>query len=568
MTKFMPNVIADYIRARRLVGRDWLESNERFRIEYRRWVVRVPLYKLALWGVRRLHLRTADERQGQADMSTTYWPRLGMAPEGSYPMGKVLTIQEDGAPEHPRTPEAVRLQPPAPGNPPELSERVRTSTSGAELNRLASFAARLARAISLDEVPQVIDEYAHRKAILKQVRRGVAPEGNLLPEEERRFPDGTLKLYGYARYHEADNRPLDITSHWMNDRTWVRGHMVPGTYVPYNRTQLRGGHGYFAEAFAEFGRGVPGGEDNPAMQALRVAASAYRQENATRKHDARLMRRVRAVVVTEGLKFARNEARTELERRSLAAESGTTTGKADGIRTAVKRGVQNSLLRTVAKLPDFTSAPMPKNWVPPVPVELRLGDAKAKYAIAKESEVVGALAQFAWPEQWRNAEARPAANPGPKHVKEAPGKLHKPVTPVPAGLAAAPQQTRPSAAPDPASAAATAATATARAGFVAVTRGLADPVPRQVPTESRAVYDHSLRRDGTLARNIAAEIAKPRGKVVRTKEAGGEVRPRRRHVLADIHPSLAIPPRSASARRSGMPPSNEPSLHLHIPFGV
>lgn len=283
---------------------------------------------------------------------------------------------------------------------------MRTSTSGTELRRLASFAARLARATSMDELPQMLDEYEHRKAILKQVRRGIEPTGNRLPEGERRFADGRLKLYGYARYNEIADRPLDRTSYWMMNRTWVRGHLPPSMYQAYIRTQLGNPGGFFGEAFAEHGRGIPGGEDNPAMQAIRVAASAYRAKYATLKHDARVIRRVRVVLVTEALKFARTEARAALaERSAKPAPGGTGTGSAPLRRmtSAAKHKLQTAALHALARIPDLTAATMPLNWVAPVPVEMR--------EIAKESDVDSALATLQWPEKWRGE--RVSAPPAP-----------------------------------------------------------------------------------------------------------------------------------------------------------
>lgn len=492
----MPNFISDYVRGRRLVGRDWIESNERFRIEYRRMAFRAPFYRLAIRGLQALHARTADPRQAEAHMRTAYFPRLGMVPEGSYAMGKLLGIREDGAPLHPVAPEDVRLQPPSPAQPPELPEQVRTSTSGTELRRLASFSARLARATSMDELPQMLDEYEHRKAILKQVRRGIEPTGNRLPEGERRFSDGRLKLYGYARYNEIADRPLDRTSYWMMNRTWVRGHLLPNTYQAYIRTQLGNPGGYFGEAFAEYGRGIPGGEDNPAMQAIRVAASAYRAKYATLKHDARVIRRVRVVLVTEALKFARTEARAALAERSSAKPAASHAGSTPvrRIADAAKHKLQTAALHALARIPDLTAAPMPLNWVPPVPVEMR--------EIAKESDVDSALATLQWPEKWRGERVSAATRPGAEHSA--------PAISIPRLAAVG----------------------------VAAAQGLSAPGQLREPMETRAVYDHSFREGGALVQNITEAIASKSGE----PGAGGRVQPRRRHVLPDLYPSLAVPP--------------------------
>jgi len=84
----MPNFVVDRIRGGRLVGAAWLESDERFRIEYRRWRWQKPVYRVVTGLLERRHRSQTTEAHGRADLSVTYWPRLGMVAGGSYPMGK------------------------------------------------------------------------------------------------------------------------------------------------------------------------------------------------------------------------------------------------------------------------------------------------------------------------------------------------------------------------------------------------------------------------------------------------------------------------------------------------
>ncbi|WP_406285496.1 hypothetical protein [Embleya sp. NBC_00896] len=314
----MPNAITDHVRGRKLQGSAWLESDERFRVEYRRMRRRVPVYRAIIGGLRLLHRLTADETQKRADMSVRWWPRIG--PHGEiYAMPKLWTMKEgdDTKPDPPAT-EAEMWKQLESGklSPPIVEDGVRPSGSADELRRNASFAARLARAISADEWPQIIHEYERRKEILKQLRKGVIPEGNWLVETGA-VPEGVRPpLFGYARYHWVGDRPLDQASDRLMDEAWVLNRTPPRLHIPWSRGRRRYSGAFFGPMFGELGRTVPGAEANPEFLSLRAAYGVWWPHHASKKNEARVLRGSRVVRAKDLVRFAH----TELHWHGLAPE--------------------------------------------------------------------------------------------------------------------------------------------------------------------------------------------------------------------------------------------------------
>lgn len=312
----MPNAITDHVRGRKLHGSAWLESDERFRIEYRRMRRRVPLYRVAIGGLRLLHRLTADATQARAKLSVTWWPRIGPY-GGIYAMPKLWTMKEgsDNDPDPPAT-EAEMWERLASGTlrPPVVEGGVRSSGSADQLRANASLAARLARAVSADEWPQMIHEYEHRKAILKQLRKGVIPEGNWLVETGA-VPEGVRPpLFGYARYHSVGDRPLDLASDRLMDEAWVLNRTPPTLHIPWSRGRERYAGAFFGPMFGELGRTVPGAEANPEFLSLRAAYGVWWAKNASKKNEARVLHGSRVVRAKDLVRFAQ----TELHRHGLA----------------------------------------------------------------------------------------------------------------------------------------------------------------------------------------------------------------------------------------------------------
>lgn len=284
----MANALSDHLRGRKLVGRAWIESDERFRIEYRRMRRRVPMYRVAIGALRLLHRLTATERQKQADLGVTWWPRVG--PDGEmYAMPKLWTIDEreptdKQTPGPPRTEaELYRRWEAGEWSEPKNGAETRTTGSPAELRRVASFAARLARTVSGDEWPQIIHEYERRKAILAQLRAGVVPEGNRYVESGAVPPGVRPPLHGWARYQWVGDRPLDLVSDRLMDRSWVLGRTPARQYQPWSAGRVAYPGAYFGPMFGELGRTVVGGEANPEFLSLRVAYGVWWGQNASMK---------------------------------------------------------------------------------------------------------------------------------------------------------------------------------------------------------------------------------------------------------------------------------------------
>lgn len=112
-----------------LTGPQWLGSAERIAWETRIMRRRVPLYKAGIAALRVLNRLTAGP--GRPSLEVTYWDRVGPGGE-TYRMPKLETMTG-------RTDDPV--------------------TAPAALRARTSFASRLARTISADEWPQIIEEY-------------------------------------------------------------------------------------------------------------------------------------------------------------------------------------------------------------------------------------------------------------------------------------------------------------------------------------------------------------------------------------------------------------------------
>ncbi|WP_439675518.1 hypothetical protein [Embleya sp. MST-111070] len=320
----MPNAVTDHLRGRRLRGSAWLESDERFRVEYRRMRRRVPVYRAVIGVLRVLHRLTADEVQARARMTVTWWPRIG--PDGGiYAMPKLWTMKEggDAEPDPPAT-EAEMWRRLASGGlrPPVVKDGVRPSGSANELRRNASFAARLARAVSADEWPQMIHEYERRRTVLRQLRRGVVPEGNRLVESGAVPRGARPPLFGYARQHWVGDRPLDEASDRLMDEAWVLNRTPPPLHRPWSAGRRRNAGAFFGPMFGELGRTVPGAEANPEFLSLRAAYGVWWAGAASKRNEARVLRGSRVVRARDLVRFAH----TELHHLGLAPKPETGPG--------------------------------------------------------------------------------------------------------------------------------------------------------------------------------------------------------------------------------------------------
>ncbi|MFI1582110.1 hypothetical protein [Embleya sp. NPDC020630] len=305
----MPNAVTDHLRGRRLRGSAWLESDERFRVEYRRMRRRVPVYRAVIGVLRVLHRLTANEVQARARMTVTWWPRIG--PDGGiYAMPKLWTMKEggDAEPDPPAT-EAEMWRRLASGElrPPVVRDGVRSSSGADELRRRASFAARLARAISADEWPQMIHEYERRRTILRRLRRGEIPEGNRFVESGAVPPGVRPPLFGYARYHSVGDRPLDEPSDRLMDEAWVLNRTPPALHRPWSAGRRRYPGAFFGPMFGELGRTVPGAEANPEFLSLRAAYGVWWAGAASKRNEARVLRGSRVVRAKDLVRFGHAE---------------------------------------------------------------------------------------------------------------------------------------------------------------------------------------------------------------------------------------------------------------------
>ncbi|WP_406299993.1 hypothetical protein OG948_32995 [Embleya sp. NBC_00888] len=384
----MANALSDHLRGRKLVGRAWIESDERFRIEYRRMRRRVPMYRVAIGALRLLHRLTATERQKQADLGVTWWPRVG--PDGEmYAMPKLWTIDEreptdKQTPGPPRTEaELYRRWEAGEWSEPKNGAETRTTGSPAELRRVASFAARLARTVSGDEWPQIIHEYERRKAILAQLRAGVVPEGNRYVESGAVPPGVRPPLHGWARYQWVGDRPLDLVSDRLMDRSWVLGRTPARQYQPWSAGRVAYPGAYFGPMFGELGRTVVGGEANPEFLSLRVAYGVWWGQNASMKGEARILRGARMVRLRDLARFAHAEA----AHLGLAPAPRKAPSAAPRWENPAPEEVTDEVVTAVAR---FARSAVPTDAV--APVEPSTGRPSTRSAAAEVAAEAGAQA--------------------------------------------------------------------------------------------------------------------------------------------------------------------------------
>lgn len=311
---------------------------------------RVPMYRVAIGALRLLHRLTADERQKQADLGVTWWPRVG--PDGRmYAMPKLWTIDEreptdKQTPGPPRTEaELYRRWEAGEWSEPKGGAETRSTGDPAELRRVASFAARLARVVSGDEWPQMIHEYERRKAILAQLRAGVVPEGNRYVENGSVPPGVRPPLHGWAGYHWVGDRPLDLDSDRLMDRAWVLGRTPPRQYQPWSAGRVTFAGAYFGPMFGELGRTVVGGEANPEFLSLRVAYGVWWEQNASMKGEARILRGARMVRLRDLARFAHAEA----AHVGLAPAPRKAAGAAPSWETPAPEEVTDEVVTAVAR---------------------------------------------------------------------------------------------------------------------------------------------------------------------------------------------------------------------------
>lgn len=255
--------------AKRLVGTPWLDSDYRTRWETRIMRRRVPLYRLGIGALRALNALSGGP--DRPSLEVTPWERVG--PNGeTFVMHKLETMT--GETSHP-------------------------VTSRAELRARTSFAARLARAISADEWPQIIAECERRK-------RGESPQ-----------------------FRYVGHRPLNAESHALMDEAWVRGELPTDTYRAWNVLKFEDEGAIYSDFFANGGaRGYPGGETNAGFRLGRIMFDVTWRETATLTGERQVLRRTRILRATELLKFFRTELK-EATRPPAASAVPATTGRRD-----------------------------------------------------------------------------------------------------------------------------------------------------------------------------------------------------------------------------------------------
>ncbi|HSA52394.1 MAG TPA: hypothetical protein VLH10_20095, partial [Yinghuangia sp.] len=151
--------------------------------------------------------------------------------------------------------------------------------TGRELYERTSFASRLARTISADEWPQIIEEYERRKA-------GSAP-----------------------RYHYVGHRPLNTASHELMDKSWVKGEIPSAQYRTWIGEVKHHDHGALYSRFFTHGgaRDYVGAEANPGFRKARVKFDVAWKSEASLAQEKQVLRRARILRARQLLKFARQE---------------------------------------------------------------------------------------------------------------------------------------------------------------------------------------------------------------------------------------------------------------------
>lgn len=250
--------------AEALSGPEWLTSAARIEWETRIMRRRVPIYKATIKALQLLNkLSRGPDRPS---MKVTYWER--MAPGGgTFMMPKLETMTG-------RTDDPV--------------------TSAHELRARTSFASRLARVISADEWPQIIEEYERR-------RGGEEP-----------------------RFHYVSHRPLNRASHELMGKSWASGELPTAEYRRWKEeVKLEDLPGLYSEFYTHGGsRTIPGGETNPAYRLARLLHDVSWRDKASLSNELRVLRTARVLRAQQVVKFLKAEAsyvvRRKPERRAFA----------------------------------------------------------------------------------------------------------------------------------------------------------------------------------------------------------------------------------------------------------
>lgn len=271
--------------AKQLVGTAWLDSDYRTQWETRVMRRRVPLYRVGIAALRALNAVTGGPNR--PSLKVTRWHRI--APHGgTFVMDKLETMT--GRTDHP-------------------------VTSRAELRGRTSFAARLARAVSADEWPQIIAEYERR-------RRGERPQ-----------------------YRYVGHRPLNAVSHALMDEAWVRGELPTDEFRAWNVLKDEDEGAFYSEFFTDGGaRGYPGGETNPGFRLGRVMFDVSWREKASLAGELHVLRRSRLLRAKELIKFFRTELREAVRPPTASPTQPDSTPAHDEVYTQP----------VVAAIADFT----------------------------------------------------------------------------------------------------------------------------------------------------------------------------------------------------------------------
>lgn len=234
--------------ARKLVGDAWLRSDYRIQWETRVMRRRVLLYKTGIGALRALNRLSRGPRPSLAVFH----------PERTAPGGRKVRLAKletmTGA---------------------ETSAQV----TGEDLYRRTSFASRLARAVSADEWPQIIEEYQRRKA-------GLAP-----------------------RYHYVGHRPLNDGSHALMDKAWVQGEIPTKEYRTWLAEVKNKDHGALYSKFFTHGgaRDFVGAEANPGFRKARVKFDVAWKSEASLAQEKEVLRRARILRARQLVIFAKRE---------------------------------------------------------------------------------------------------------------------------------------------------------------------------------------------------------------------------------------------------------------------
>jgi hypothetical protein len=229
-----------------LTGQAWLNSEARIAWETRIMRRRVPIYKATIAALRLLNkLARGPDRPS---MKVTYWERVGPGIK-TYMMPKLETMTGG------QTDEPV--------------------TSPRELRARTSFASRLARVISADEWPQIIEEYERRQA-------GKKP-----------------------RFHYVGHRPLNFNSHAMMDKAWASGELPTKEYLTWSReVKFEDKPALYSEFYTHGGsRSFSGGENNPAYRLSRLLHDVGWRTKASMDNEIRVLRKARVLRAQQLVKF-------------------------------------------------------------------------------------------------------------------------------------------------------------------------------------------------------------------------------------------------------------------------